>query len=311
MPPLDLRRRDHLAEDEPVDLDVARLGVEHRAAAPRTRRLIALTPSHGRAECAERPSKTTRALRLPRQPSCSVLSVGSRQITSCASSTSGARSKTRGQRVLGRAELLAREEEQREVVGELGAVGPAGELDHHREAALHVARAEADDRAVLDPAGQVALRRDGVGVAGEQHERLARPLGVEQRLAVRERRCSSGTASCDVGRRPRPRAATRTGCRRARASAGRAWSRGPSGIIDVDDSRFPGARARVRPRGAGSGCGRRRRARRGQGARPHGRRRAGRRRRAASRAPGAAHVRRQGQARGAEGALRASRAPRA
>ena len=57
---------------------------------------IALTPSHGRAECAERPAKTTRAFRLPRQPSWSVLSVGSRHTTSAASSTSGTCSKSAG-----------------------------------------------------------------------------------------------------------------------------------------------------------------------------------------------------------------------
>ena len=51
-------------------------------------------------------------------------------------------------------------------------------------AALHVARAEADDVAVLDPPGQVALRRDRVGVPGEQHERPPGALREDERLAV-------------------------------------------------------------------------------------------------------------------------------
>ena len=49
----------------------------------------------------------------------------------------------------------------------------ACELEHHREAALHVARAESDDGAVLDPAGDVLLGRNGVVVAGEHDERRA------------------------------------------------------------------------------------------------------------------------------------------
>ena len=89
-----------------------------------------------------------------------------------------------GQRVLVRPELLAREEEQAEVVGELGVRRPARELDHHGEPALHVGRAEPVDSAVLDPAGQVALRGTVSVWPGEQHERLAGALGVEQRLAV-------------------------------------------------------------------------------------------------------------------------------
>ena len=46
-------------------------------------------------------------------------------------------------------------------------------------------RAEAVHGAVLDPAGEVVLRRDGVGVAGEQDERLA---GAASRRAPTRRR---------------------------------------------------------------------------------------------------------------------------
>ena len=303
-PGVELRHRDHLAEEQPFDLDVTRLGVEHCRNPSKASR-IAFTPSQGRAECAERPSKTTRAFRLPRQPSCRVLSVGSRQITSSASSTSGVRSKTRGKRVLGRPELLAREEEEAEVVGEVRLRRPPGELDHHREAALHVARAQADDGAVLDATGQVSLGGDGVRVPGEQHERLTRALGEEQRS--RRRRARPAEA-------PRPERTRRTAASdldsegmltRASVRSASAEIESEEGIIDDDDSTYPGARARVRPRGAGSGCGSRRRAGRGEGACADGRRRAGRLRRAASRPAGAANLRRQGQARGAQGAVQA------
>ena len=66
-----------------------------------------------------------------------------------------------GQRALARRQLLAPEEE----VAERNA--GASELDHHREAALHVRRAEANDPAVVDPAGQVVLRGHGVVVPRE------------------------------------------------------------------------------------------------------------------------------------------------
>ena len=192
-PAVDLRHAQHLAEEETVDVDVARLELEHvaepleRELRPRSRRATAAPNAR------MRPSKTTRALRLPRQPSWSVLSVGSRQITSAASSTTGVASKTPGSGLL-RAELLAREEEQAQVVGELGLGRPARELDHHGEPALHVGRAEPVDRAVLDPAREVPLRGNGVRVAGEQHERPARALRVERATRRRRRRARAGRA---------------------------------------------------------------------------------------------------------------------
>jgi hypothetical protein len=81
-------------------------------------------------------------------------------------------------------ELLADEEEEREIAAELRpARGPVRELDHDGEPALHVARPEAFDPAVLDPAGEVPLFGHGVEVPREQDERPPRPLRrVEQRL---------------------------------------------------------------------------------------------------------------------------------
>jgi len=96
----------------------------------------------------------------------------------------GRRLEQRGQRVLVRPDLLAREEQQREVVGQLGLGRPAPELDHHGEPALHVARAQAVDGAVGQPAGEVSLLRHRVGVAREEDERLPVTLREQQRLAV-------------------------------------------------------------------------------------------------------------------------------
>ena len=87
-----------------------------------------------------------------------------------------ARREEGGKRALLLRQLLAWEEEERDVGGELRAllVEPARELDHHREPALHVARAEAVDEAVLDRAGDVPLRGNRVQVAGEEDERRVR-----------------------------------------------------------------------------------------------------------------------------------------
>ena len=179
---------------------------------------IAFTPSHGRAECAERPSKTTRAFRLPRQPSCSVLSVGSRQTTSSASSTRPARSNTPGSGFsAGPSSSRGKKSSARSYASSvLG--GPARELDHDGEPALHVARAEPDHRAVVDPAREVALRRDGVRVPGEEDQRAGRC--ASRRGATRRRRTPARAAGRPRHRRSTPLPASiPTGCRPARASA--------------------------------------------------------------------------------------------
>ena len=92
------------------------------------------------------------------------------------------------QGALVRRQLLTDEEEERHIAAEHGPLRPypAGKLDHHREPALHVARSEPDDPAVLDPARDVALRGDGVEMAGEQHEGFGRALCCkEERLVGR------------------------------------------------------------------------------------------------------------------------------
>ncbi len=72
--------------------------------------------------------------------------------------------------MLGR-ELLAPEEEQREVARRLLEVEVARELDGDREAALHVARAEPVHGAVGDASRKVLLRRNRVVVSRQHHER--------------------------------------------------------------------------------------------------------------------------------------------
>ena len=82
-----------------------------------------------------------------------------------------------GEGALARGQLLAGKEEEAHVDRERGALGldPRGQLEHHREATLHVGGAEADDLARLDPAGEVVLGGHGVEVAGEHDERRSRP----------------------------------------------------------------------------------------------------------------------------------------
>ena len=109
------------------------------------------------------------------------------------------------QRALLERQLLAREEEKRGVCGEgrplLG--DPAGDLDHHGDAALHVAGAEADHAPVLDPPGQVALLGDGVDVARQEDEGLARPRRFEQQSAFVPVDECQGNLGRDVGERGR------------------------------------------------------------------------------------------------------------
>jgi hypothetical protein len=93
----------------------------------------------------------------------------------------GAVEETR-ERVELRRQLLLAENDERHVELRLDAarVQLARQLEQDGEAALHVARAEADDGAVLDPPGNVVLRRHRVVVAGEDDE-LA-PLPAPSRV---------------------------------------------------------------------------------------------------------------------------------
>ena len=132
-------------------------------------------------------------------------------------------------------------------------LGPAPELDHHGEPALHVGRPEAVDGAVLDPAGQVVLGRDGVGVACKQDERPAGALGVEEGLAVvvNEGEMVEGVPDVVVDE---PLVVGRRGkvdeVERALGEGGFGCGKGHTSL---DDPTFSGAGARVGPRGPGAG----------------------------------------------------------
>ena len=304
MPALKLRDGHHLAEDEPVDVDVARLGVEHRRetvererdrvhAEPRPRRVRGRAlEDDARVEVAEAAELQRVVGRLEADHELRLVD------------EAGALEDA-GQRVLGRAELLAREEEEREVVGELGLGRPAGELDHHREPALHVARAEADDGTVLDPAGQVALGGDGVGVARRAARaacpsRLAKRTDSPSRIGRIERHGSPG--------RSRRAAAS---FRDSEGMLTRSRVRWASAILRTMIPRIPEPERGFVLAVLAQGVDPEEELAEVERAGPHGGRRAGRSGRAAPRATGAAHVRRQGEARGAEGSASPSRTPRA
>ena len=167
----------HLGEGEPADLDRPRLDRRRTARRPSSAFSIAFSAVHGRAEWPLTPWKVIRAFRLPRQPAW-IVAVGRLEQDRELRLVHDARvvEEVRERAELGRQLLLA-EREQREVDLRLDAalVELARELEHDREPALHVAGAEPDDGAVLDPAGHVLLRRHGVVVACEHDERLPFP----------------------------------------------------------------------------------------------------------------------------------------
>ena len=174
---------------------------------------IALSACHGRAECPERPGNVHVALRFPRQPACSSPSVGS--ITTTNSCSSWRRSQQRRQRALGRRQLLAGEEQRR-------VRRPREhELDHHRQRAEHVRRAEPVHPLAVDPA-----RGCSPAPAPCPDGRRAAPAGASRRVGEHARVAEilDHGAARRAARKPRarpapPRCATRTGCRSARASA--------------------------------------------------------------------------------------------
>jgi GTP-binding protein HflX len=95
--------------------------------------------------------------------------------------------KERGQRALLDRDLLTWKEQ--EAGSEIGRGSPRGErpreLHHHRDASLHVTRAESVDDRVVPPPGEVPVRRHGVEVPGQDHERFIRGRRrVPERLAV-------------------------------------------------------------------------------------------------------------------------------
>ena len=154
---------------------------------PATASPIAFSPCQGRAECAL--SAPKHEARVDAAEAADLDRVVGRLEDDHEVGLEGQRrgAEDARQRALAQRQLLADEEEERGVVGERGPllVDPARELDHHRDAALHVRRAEPDDPAVLEPAGDVALCRNRVEVPREEDERLAGARrGVEERVVA-------------------------------------------------------------------------------------------------------------------------------
>ena len=165
------------------------------AVTPAAARVIALSANHGRAECPETPWNVHVALTLPRQPACSALSVGS--IITTSSGASGWRASS------GVSALSSNGSSSRPKNSAPNGSAVADELDHHRERALHVARAEPDRR---------APRRAGRGgcpgpgrCRGGRRAAPARPPGRPAR------RCRRGRAhrAAAPARGPRARLVTR------------------------------------------------------------------------------------------------------
>ena len=192
-------------------------GTATTGASPSTARSIALTPCQGRAEWALSPWNVSVALRLPRQPGVDRV-VGRLEHDDKVGLEHERRlgEDAREGALLGR-ELLPHEEQKREVERTWRAGRPAGQLDHHGDPALHVARAEADHPAVLDPPGDVVLGGHGVEVACEQDERRVR-CARSRRGAPR--RCRRRAEAARRRRRARggpPPPGSARGCRSARA----------------------------------------------------------------------------------------------
>ena len=130
---------------------------------PAAARWIALSASHGRAECPERPWKVQRRIDVAQAAGVD----GVRGRLHHHHEVGGAQPRLAleqpGEGALGDRQLLAPEEHVAEV--DRRRLARQRQLDHHGEGALHVGGAEAVDRVGVAPARAVALRGNGVEVA--------------------------------------------------------------------------------------------------------------------------------------------------
>src|SRR6266487_3513174 len=171
-PALDRDCADDLTKDEPVDLDVERL--ERRQGRQGGRSLVDRViagPWSGRVRADS--SKCQLGAQIADAAEVELVVRGLEHDHELRLERLRARRQELRHRALVRRQLLAREEEETEVQLELPGQRPVGQLEHHRNAALHVARAEADHGAVLDSPGEIVLRGHRVDVPGEQDERPA------------------------------------------------------------------------------------------------------------------------------------------
>ena len=229
-----------------------------------------------------------------------------------------------GQRAELRRQLLLAEQEQRHVDRARARRRASSRTSSTRDGdtALHVGRAAAVHGAVGDPAGHVVLRGHRVVVADEEHERHARPAAAARTRTrprprtrprrprgTSESRCARTSASWRLSDGMSTSSSVRSASRCPRAVMTRAYRHT---LVITRRSDTPG-RARAREgapaRRAPEGGRCRGRARRAARADAHGARRPGRGARPAAQPARPEDVRRQGQARGAEDALRGRAAP--
>ncbi len=123
------------------------------------------------------PAEGPRRVEVAQAAGCIALAVGSMTSTRSAVRSAGLAGQQRRERALGERQLLATEEHEAQVDRAVGAGRRVQrELEHHRDRALHVGRAEAVDGVGVAAARAVALRGHGVQVPGEEHERAIATL---------------------------------------------------------------------------------------------------------------------------------------
>ena len=195
-PAFDGHRTQHLAVDEPVELDLERLEARERRETLREQvDGVASRPGPGRVRAL--PVKLDPGLQVPEAAGMEDRVGGLEH-----DGELGAREHTaregRRQRALLEGYLLAGE---KDVASRR--LRPR-ELEHHCDAALHVARAEAVDCSVGDPAGEVPLCRHRVDVPGERDGRGW--VSPDECFAVVVERLTGQEAPHELHRGPLPAA---------------------------------------------------------------------------------------------------------
>jgi GTP-binding protein HflX len=190
----DADRAQHLAVDEPVELDLEGLEARERRETLREQvDRIAARPRPGRVRALA--VELDPGLQVSQAPGVEDRVRGLEHDGKLGAREHAARER-RWERALLERDLLAREEDV------AGRRLRARELEHHRDAAFHVARAEAVHGAVRDPSRQVLLRRNRVEVTGEGDRR--RRISVDDRLAVVVQRLTGKEAPHELHRRALP-----------------------------------------------------------------------------------------------------------
>jgi GTPase len=188
---LDVNRTQHLAVDEPVELDVQRLEPGERSQSV-CERVNRVPPGPGSRRMGALPVEIDARLDVP-EAARMEYRVRRLEHDGEPGSFEHTAREDRRQRALVEGDLLPGEED----VARRRAC--QRELEHHRHAALHVACAEAVHDAVDDPSGEVLLGRHGVDVAGESD--FGRSVSPHDRIAVVVERLARQEAPHELHRR--------------------------------------------------------------------------------------------------------------